>query len=401
MYRIVLSLIFTLALATAAAADIRPESFTLSPLIGGHLFDEDQNLENAFFWSLGLGYNLTDQAALEAVFSNTKADGESPGVNDTEVRTYRIDALYHFLPKQRLVPYLAVGFGAINLNPDTGPSRKHFLADVGGGVKYFLTDLIALRADLRYLLDFPVPENNLLCSAGLYFQFGQPPAAPAPVVMEVPPPPPEPEPAAPLDSDGDGVFDQQDQCPDTPQGVKVNSIGCPLDSDNDGVADYRDNCPNTPQNAVVDSDGCPLDSDGDGVFDYLDKCPDTPQGVSVDENGCPTKLTLHINFGLDSDRIGPAYDGEIAKAAQCINDYPGNIVFIDGHTDSQGSEEYNQQLSERRAIAVKNRLVEKFGIPGSRMTTRGFGESMPVADNATSEGRFLNRRVEVACGATE
>jgi OOP family OmpA-OmpF porin len=109
-------------------------------------------------------------------------------------------------------------------------------------------------------------------------------------------------------------------------------------------------------------------------------------------------LTLHINFGQDSSKIDARYDSEIAKAARCINDYPGNIVFIDGHTDSDGSRAYNQKLSEQRAAAVKNRLISNFDIPATKVTARGFGEDQPVADNGTAAGKALNRRVDVACG---
>ncbi|HQC05324.1 MAG TPA: thrombospondin type 3 repeat-containing protein, partial [Paludibacteraceae bacterium] len=89
------------------------------------------------------------------------------------------------------------------------------------------------------------------------------------------------------DSDGDGVPDRIDECPDTPQGVVVDSVGCPVDSDGDGVPDYIDKCPDTPKGVVVDSVGCPIDDDGDGVPNYIDECPDTPQGVVVDSVGCP------------------------------------------------------------------------------------------------------------------
>ncbi len=401
MYRnISLVLFLSLLLATSAWAGIQPGAFTLSPMVGGHIFEDDYDLENSPFLSLGLGYNLTEQAALEAVYSQTNADGESAADSDARVRTFRLDALYHFMPEKTLVPYLAIGVGEINTKYDVGGRDRNLLANVGAGVKYFVAEEFALRADVRSLLDFPDPEKSLMYSAGLFFQFGGGAAAPAPVAMEKTPAK-EMAPAAPADSDGDGVTDDLDQCPASPQGSPVNSVGCPLDSDGDGVADHMDKCPATPQGAPVNKVGCPLDSDGDGVADYMDKCLGTPSGVSVDAVGCPTKLSLQINFGHDSNKIGPEFDGEISKAAQCINDYPGNLVYIDGHTDSQGAAEYNQQLSERRATAVKNRLVEKFNIPASRMTARGFGETTPVADNGTKEGRFQNRRVEVACGAAK
>jgi OOP family OmpA-OmpF porin len=170
------------------------------------------------------------------------------------------------------------------------------------------------------------------------------------------------------------------------------------DSDGDGVPDHLDKCPNTPRGVAVDTQGCPLDSDADGVADYLDKCPGTPAGVRVDAEGCPTVLSLRINFGSDSASVSPQFDGELAKAAECINSYPGHNVAIIGHTDSVGAAAYNQILSERRAAAVKDALVERFNVPAAKMVSQGMGESKPVADNATAEGRALNRRVDVACG---
>lgn len=409
-HRIIILFLLAFSLTTSAWAGIQAETFTLSPMYGLHVFEGDQNFNNnAAMLSLGLGYNITERAALEAIYTHTFAKGDAAADPDAKVRTVRLDALYHFMPEETMVPYLAVGLGEINTNPDVGSSREHFLANAGAGLKIFLNELIAWRLDVRYLLDFPKPDNNLQFSSGLLFQFGEAAPAPAPVEIAEPEPAPvetivatqpAPEPE-PLDSDGDGVIDDNDKCPNTPQGAPVNSVGCPLDSDGDGVYDYKDQCPNTPKGAPVNSVGCPLDSDGDGVFDYLDACPGTPAGVSIDSKGCPTKLSLKINFGSDSDKIGPEYDAEIAKAAECVNKYPGNVVYIDGHTDSRGAAAYNQKLSERRAAAVKNRLVEKFNIPASRMTARGFGESQPVADNATKQGRFENRRVDVACGATE
>ncbi len=380
-------------LAAPAWAGITPGSFSLSPMVGGHIFEGNQSLKNSLLVGIGLGYNLTEHAALEAVYTQTDADAKDVSTTDSKVKTYRLDALYHLMPENDLVPYLAVGAGGININPEGPSSRTHFMLNYGVGIKYFLGQWVALRADVRHLLDFPEPYNNLLYSAGLYFQFGAPSAAPKPVAIPAAPAP------TPLDSDADGVLDEQDKCPSTPEGASVDSSGCPLDTDGDGVTDDLDKCPNTLKDAPVNSSGCPLDSDGDGVFDDLDKCSDTPKGVSIDATGCPTTLNLQINFGLDSDSIGEQYMSEIAKAAQCINEYPGNIVFIDGHTDSQGPAEYNQQLSVQRATAVAKTLVDKFAIPPKRLNARGFGDSQPIADNATKEGRFTNRRVEVACGA--
>lgn len=139
-----------------------------------------------------------------------------------------------------------------------------------------------------------------------------------------------------------------------------------------------------------------LDGDNDGVIDRLDRCPNTPAGTKVDENGCPDVLmTLNgVNFQHDSAQIDPSSEGVLNQAVTALNDSPTVNVRIVGHTDSTGSEEYNQALSERRAVAVRNYLTGK-GITASRLTTVGEGESRPVSSNTTDDGRYQNRRVEL------
>jgi OOP family OmpA-OmpF porin len=135
----------------------------------------------------------------------------------------------------------------------------------------------------------------------------------------------------------------------------------------------------------------PLDSDGDGVLDKDDDCPDTPKGAIVGKNGC---WAYHgVFFDFDKDTIKPEYHSLFQNAVQVLNNNPGLTVQIEGHTDSIGSDQYNMGLSDRRARSVKNHLVMK-GIDGSRLTTKGFGETDPVAENSTDEGRAQNRRVD-------
>lgn len=200
----------------------------------------------------------------------------------------------------------------------------------------------------------------------------------------------------PVDSDGDGVPDYADKCPNTPAGVKVDGSGCPIDSDGDGVPDGADKCPGTPGGVKVDSRGCPLDDDGDGVPNYLDKCPDTARGMKVDSDGCAIKLvTLHgIKFSLNSSTIMPESVHILQQAVTAMKQYPGIKVVIMGHTDSTGTDAYNQRLSERRAMAVRNYLIKHGDVAASRMESAGHGELKPIASNKTKEGRALNRRVE-------
>jgi len=212
----------------------------------------------------------------------------------------------------------------------------------------------------------------------------------------------------PIDTDGDGVPDGADACPNTPKGVRVDARGCPIDADGDGVPDGIDRCANTPKGARVDARGCGIDSDGDGVYDGIDQCPDTPRGVRVDARGCPaqetapsffpagqTTLVLHgVYFASDKAELTEASRSVLDGVAVQLQAYPEVRVEVAGHTDSTNTEPYNQALSERRAEAVRAYL-ESRGVAAERMTAHGYGESVPIADNTTFEGRTLNRRVEL------
>ncbi|ABB30585.1 OmpA/MotB domain protein [Geobacter metallireducens RCH3] len=417
---------------------IKEGALSVSPFGGYTFFDRDSDLKSRPTGGLRLGYNFTENVAVEGsgAYTDTKYDN---GNGSSNVYRYGAELLYHFIPQSRVVPFLAAGLGGITYEGREGvpdADRTDGILTAGGGVKLFLVDRIALRADGRNIFTFNDALNHQEVTAGLDFQFGGGKAAPAPVKAE-PKPEPKPEPkkvvaTAPLDSDGDGVPDNLDKCPDTPAGVKVDSVGCPLDSDGDGVPDYLDKCPGTPAGVKVDSVGCPLDSDGDGVPDYLDKCPGTPAGVkvdsvgcpldtdgdgvpdyldkcpdtpknaAVDKNGCPEKvcITLKVEFDFDKANIKPEFRDEIKRVADFLKEYPDATAVIEGHTDSKGTVKYNQKLSERRAKAVMKNLVDEFGISAKRLSAKGYGETKPVADNATEEGRQKNRRVvaNIDCG---
>jgi len=136
----------------------------------------------------------------------------------------------------------------------------------------------------------------------------------------------------------------------------------------------------------------PKDSDIDNVPDDQDKCPGTPPGARVDDRGC---WVLYINFDFDKSVVKSPYYPALNEVVQILNQYPALNLEVEGHTDSIGSDAYNQKLSDRRAKAVKDYLVNKGGINPARLTTVGYGESKPVASNATKEGQAKNRRVEL------
>ena len=199
------------------------------------------------------------------------------------------------------------------------------------------------------------------------------------------------------DSDGDGVVDRLDECPGTAQGVRVDERGCEVDSDGDGVGDSRDRCPGTPAGAKVDQYGCELDGDGDGVVDSKDKCPSTPAGRAVDNYGCSlaTEYKLErVNFEFDSAKLTPDSTASLNEAVQILKRHSDLKVEIAGHTDSVGNDDYNMGLSKRRAQSVADYLIAN-GATAANIFVKGYGETDPVADNGTKEGRAANRRVEL------
>jgi outer membrane protein OmpA-like peptidoglycan-associated protein len=122
----------------------------------------------------------------------------------------------------------------------------------------------------------------------------------------------------------------------------------------------------------------------------------TSEAVAVQREGDLLALTLKgdVTFDVNSDTIRPGLYNELDRVANILVRYPETSILVEGHTDSTGSEAYNQQLSERRANSVKRLLLER-GVAEYRITAVGHGESRPVATNADSAGRQMNRRVEI------
>ena len=210
----------------------------------------------------------------------------------------------------------------------------------------------------------------------------------------------------PSDQDGDGVADYMDRCPDTPAGIEVDAAGCPKDADKDGVFDQNDRCPDTPTDLLVDENGCPEDSDGDSVPDYIDKCANTPAGIEVNSDGCPkpirekVSMNLHVEFDFDKAEIKPVFHEHLRKVADFLNTYQNTTAEIEGHTDKEGTAEYNQKLSQRRAEAVRQYLIDQFNIAPERLTAHGYGESRPVDGDPTKTRNPKNRRAVAVFSTT-
>ena len=183
-------------------------------------------------------------------------------------------------------------------------------------------------------------------------------------------------PATERDGDGDGLPDHLDKCPDTPWGSKVDEIGCPK-----GPVVTR----------LIGKNADPLDADSDGVLSPLDYCPQTPLTADVDEKGC--WATPDILFDFDSAMIKPRYYSGLEVIIAVLKKNPNLKIEIQGKTDNIGPESYNQMLSEKRALAVKESMVAK-GVDPQRLKAVGYGATKNVASNENDAGRALNRRID-------
>ncbi len=218
-----------------------------------------------------------------------------------------------------------------------------------------------------------------------------------------------PEDGRPSDRDRDGIYDAVDACPDL-EGVKSDDLaknGCPSDRDRDGIYDGVDACPDL--EGVSDPDpkknGCPPDSDGDGIRDDLDACPNEKGKPDPDptKNGCPNAVRVtataiiilqQVQFDTGKATIKEASAPLLDEVAGVMKEHPELVKLeVQGHTDDRGTPKGNEKLSQDRANEVKKALVSR-GIDEGRLTSKGYGQSVPIDDNKTEAGRQKNRRVE-------
>jgi len=330
-------------------ADENDSGFEIVGGVGEYFYDNPQ-LNNAAMTVLGFSYRYNKNWQVELVRGDPDTNLD-PGNGDVDVDWTALRGLYYFNHNENYTPYVTAGIDSMDV------FSGKYQTVVGLGVKLKVTEKLFWRLEGNYHSN----EGEATLLALLGYRFGNAGYTAT----------------KPKDSDGDGVMDNIDACPRTPEGDKVDDTGCTIkveitadiDSDKDGVVDELDKCPNTPTNALVDSDGCQRE---------------LLKEVSVN---------LQINFDSNKDIVKTEYYSEIASVAKFMSQYAGTAVIIEGHADSQGKASYNVGLSSRRAEAVAKILIEKYAIAASRVESQGFGETRPVADNNTADGRLANRRV--------
>jgi len=398
----------------------------VSPMVSYTMADDDRATDDATGGVISIGKKMTAGLNLELTGFFQKMDAEDPAGDSAQLSGVGVGAMiFPSTTWPRVYGLLAVHQAQTDDHPSTpastGFSYKGTVFDTGIGYLWPMNwggFELALRAEARYRMDSHHKQAagdggkdefyEAVFNAGVLIPLGKRAGDPAAPVEEI---------AAVGDADGDGVTDDLDQCPDTPAGASVNESGCEGDADGDGVVDRLDQCPDTPAGTTVDENGCPVaaDGDGDGVPDAIDQCPDTAAGAMVNETGCtegcrapapgePIDLEgcatgeavvlKGVNFDTGSSRLTANAKVILNQVADSLAGVPAMRVEIGGHTDAQGSDAYNQQLSERRAQAVKDYLLAR-GIDAGRLEAKGYGEAEPVDSNETAEGRELNRRVEM------
>jgi outer membrane protein OmpA-like peptidoglycan-associated protein len=209
-----------------------------------------------------------------------------------------------------------------------------------------------------------------------------------------------------VDNDQDGILDNKDTCPieaEDKDGFEDTDGCADLDNDHDGVPDLKDECLNEPQGAGGVK-GCPVrDADRDGFVDEKDECPSEKEVVNgyQDQDGCPDKAPIEektlvlkgVNFESAKAILTPESYPALEDLVTQLQASPTVELEVSGHTDNRGNAAKNLDLSQARAQAVADFLIQR-GVAANRLKVKGYGSSKPLSTNKSAEGRMLNRRVE-------
>lgn len=321
------------ALASLAFAAPTAYNYEVTPTIGGVLPEGNLDLKDQLTYGLRFGINLDSNIVSQIELGYDRSDNidyKNGRTDDTDFNRYYANIVKEYKITPEAALYALIGLGYEDMSNEQLDNKDSMFAQYGGGVKYWVTDSFALKAEVRHAVKFDNSDNNLFYSLGFVIPFD---AKSAPVAAKAAPAP----------------------------------VATPV--------------------------AAPKDSDNDGVYDDKDKCPSTPKGTVVDADGCTKIIRLHVKFDFDKSAVKPEFMPEIQKVADFMKQNPGYSVVLEGHTDSKGSDAYNMKLSDQRAKAVAKAL-SNLGVSGAKVTTEAYGESKPVATNDTEAGRSENRRVD-------
>jgi OOP family OmpA-OmpF porin len=170
---IIVLIVFSFVIFSGSVfAENKAGLFTLNPHGGGFVFDNAKSLSNGSVVGLGFGYNYTDHFGVEANFSYINSGSKRSRGGDADGYMYRLDGIYNFVPERSVVPYLSAGLGAITINNERHEDDTDAILGIGGGFKYYLSDDLAFRADVRQFYAFEDSINNYAYTFGVTFHFG-------------------------------------------------------------------------------------------------------------------------------------------------------------------------------------------------------------------------------------
>jgi OOP family OmpA-OmpF porin len=401
--------------ATAAFGGVKEGQFSISPVIGGYTFDGKQHLKTNLVYGARAGYNFTSAIGIEALFDYAYTKSTN---NQGKADLYRFggDLLYHFMPDNNLVPYVAAGFSSLNFYGANMNRSTHGAFDYGAGVKYFISDNFALRGDVRHILYRydSTTFSNFEYTLGAYIPFG----GVKPAAKPVEPPPvqeavqPKAAPAAPQ------IVVEPPPKPSSALSVVPSTVTSGQSARLNWTSQNADKCAIEPGIGPVPSQGdrditpasdtsYTLTCAGEGgtstssaaIAVTMPPPPAPPVMMSAKkakamERFCNKPAVVSVLFDTNKADIKPKYTSDIDELGDFLQDFPNAKGEISGHTDNVGGKALNVKLSQRRADSVKQYIQKKFSIAPERLTTKGFGFSKPVASNKTKDGKAKNRRIE-------
>jgi len=296
-------LLSTVACATMMLAANSDYKYEITPMIGGAFTEGNLSLDRDYVNAgLALGFNLSDSMIdqVELGFLRSTEDVEYTGLpaRDTGITRVFTNLVKEYDLNSAISLYALAGVGVEIFDDEFAGNEDGIFGNYGAGIKYKIADQFALKADVRHLIEADHGDNTLLYNLGFAIPFGAVAKA-APVVAPV-------------------------------------VVAAP----------------------VVVPAPAPKDSDNDGVIDELDQCPNTMARAKVDAVGCMTLINLNINFDTDKSVIKDSYNSRVAEFAKMMKANPKLKASIEAHTDSVGSNAYNQKLSERRAASTVKALTD-------------------------------------------
>jgi OOP family OmpA-OmpF porin len=334
---------FVFLLPVSAYSQIKAGSFEVSPFVGYNFFEKTQNLKNSPVYGGRLGYNFTKHWGIEATGEYMRTGVDDRGMTEfkegrfrsptdgVDLTFYHLDAVYHFMPDSKFTPFLVMGVGGAHYDPSIS-TNEMLTFNFGAGVKYWVTEHIAIRLDVRdnFVGEvFQETYHNVAATIGLTFAFGGSKPAPTQVVRS------EPEPEARV-------------APKAEQVIIVAEEPAPKVEEKVAVAAAE---PQVEEKIIV---------------------------IAFED----------VHFEFDKSTLTKEAKTILKRSIVILKDNPESRIRIAGYTSASGTAEYNQRLSERRARSVEDYLVKEGLIAPDRLTTIGYGKTRPAEYEASPKDLY-------------